>query len=155
MRGVSSAAVRGGKWWRAWSAAAGTSPPSPPRVLRGAVLGAVGGGGAHSMAVDEGGRVIDNEVARAPFPPHSRWQEAADALAAGLPTLSEAWWVLLPGPAQVAATHGQPTGLARLPAGHHTATAHAEVRRLAGGFEEGAAAQIQAAGRGQRVWVWV
>ena len=103
------------------------------------------------MAVDEGGRAINTEAARAPFPPHGRWQEAADAVAAGMPAVTDAWWVLLPTPAQVAATRGQPAALARLPAGHHAFAAYAEVRRPAGGYEEGAPAELHATegGRGR------
>ena len=50
------------------------------------------------MAVDKGGRVINNEVALAPFLPQSTWHEAADVLVAGLPTLSKARSVLPPTP---------------------------------------------------------
>ena len=59
--------------------------------------------------MEKAGRVIDRKVARAPFPPHSRWQDAADTLAASLPTLDEVWWVLLPTPEQVASTRGRST----------------------------------------------
>ena len=63
----------------------------------------------------------------------------------GTATVNDAWWVLLPTPT----TRGQPAALARMPAGHRAFAAHAEVRRLAGGFEEGAPTQLQATGGGR------
>ena len=50
------------------------------------------------MVVDQGGRAIDNEVARTPVMPHGTWKEAADAVAPRMPPVSDAWWVLLPPP---------------------------------------------------------
>ena len=119
---------------RAWLAAAAL--PSPRCVIRGVVLGSNrGGGGGHSISVDQGGRAIDNEVARASLPPHGTWQEAADALPSALPT---------------AARHARATRRAcqrggRLPCCHGGRRGC----RLMGGFHEGAAAWIWAAGLGR------
>ena len=74
-----------------WALSAAVAPPPSRRLVYFEGDLERWRGGAHSMAVEEGGRVINNEVARVPLQPHDTWQASADALAAAPPSLHLAW----------------------------------------------------------------
>ena len=128
-------------FWHAWSVAADASA-SPLLYFEGLCSTRWGGGGGGRTQNGCGQRGTGHRQRGGMCPLRASRHVAGG----GQRALSQAWWVLLPTPTKVAATSRQPAGLARLPSSHHAAMAYAEVRRLAVGFKEGAAAHIQAGG---------